>query len=210
MWNDLSYEWKTVLTEAWNAFKNGSTPIGAALFTKDGELVLSDRNRSHEADTVNNEISHAEANALRRLDTRVFNSRELTLYTSMEPCPMCMGMAIMGHIKDIRYAAYDSYCGMIHLTKTDPYYIGKGVKCVYAGDELEVFQLTIQSYYELRHIDRGCSDKVLNMFYKTNAAAVQTAKKLYKEKTLDELAQKNTECKEVFDMIIDMNKKEAR
>lgn len=210
MWNDLSNEWKTVFTETWKAFCAGSTPIGAALFTKDGELVLSDRNRSHEADTVNIEISHAEANALRRLDTRVFNSRELTLYTSMEPCPMCMGMAIMGHIKDIRFAAYDKYCGMIHLTKTDPYYIGKGVKCSYEGNELELFQLSVQSYYELRHIDRGCSDKVFKEFSKANPAAAETAKKLYKDRILDRMADENADCEKVFDMIVDMNRKEAR
>ena len=69
MWRDLSYQWQTVFEEAWKAFGFGSTPIGAALFDKEGQLILSDRNRSHEADTINKEISHAEANALRRMDT---------------------------------------------------------------------------------------------------------------------------------------------
>ena len=83
MWKDLSSGWQAVFEEAWRAFGFGSTPIGAAIFDKEGKLILSDRNRSREADTVNREISHAEANALRRLDTDRVNSRELVLYTSM-------------------------------------------------------------------------------------------------------------------------------
>ena len=210
MWKELSFEWQTVLSEAWEAFCAGSTPIGAALYNKEGELILSDRNRSRESDTVNTEISHAEANALRRLDTRKFNSWELTLYTSMEPCPMCMGMALMGHIKNIRYAAYDKYCGMIHLTNDDPYYKSKNVNCIHEGGELELFQLTIQSYYELRHLERGCSDKVINKFRLTRKDAVELSEHLYKDKTLDILAESGKSCEKVFDMIVRMNRDEAR
>ena len=204
MWNDLTKQWQIVFEEAWRAFCYGSTPIGAAIFNKDGSLVHSDRNRSREADTVNREISHAEANALRRLDTEKFNSRELSIYTSMEPCPMCMGMILMGHIKTVHFAAFDSYCGMVHLTKEDPYYIGKNIKCVYEGGDTELFQLTIQSYYELRHLERGCSDKVIKKFYETNSKAVENAKALYKDKTLDRLAENGTPCNEIFDMIMNM------
>ena len=52
MWSDLSAQWKTVFDEAWRAFCFGSTPIGAALFDKSGKLILSDRNRSREADEI--------------------------------------------------------------------------------------------------------------------------------------------------------------
>ncbi len=204
MWKDLSSGWQAVFEEAWRAFGFGSTPIGAAIFDKEGKLILSDRNRSREADTVNREISHAEANALRRLDTDRVDSRELVLYTSMEPCPMCMGMILMGHIKTIHFAAYDSYCGMVHLTKQEPYYIGKNIACTHEGGEGELFQLTIQSYYELRHIERGCSDKVLSMFGKTSSKAVENAKKLYSSKTLDRLSENGAACGEVFDLIINM------
>ena len=207
MWNDLSKQWQTVLSEAWNAFRHGSVPIGAALFDKSGELVLSDRNRSREKDTVNREISHAEANVLRRLNTDKYNSRELILYTSMEPCPMCMGMILMGHIKDVHFAAYDSYCGMVHLTKKIPYYIGKNVSCIHEGGDTELFQLTIQSHYELRHIENGCSDKVLGEFSKTSSAAVETARTLYRDKTLERMAESGSMCSEVYDIIMNMQTK---
>ena len=202
MWDDIARQWQIVFDEAWKAFCHGSTPIGAALYDRNGELVLSDRNRSREKDTINREISHAEANALRRLDTAKYNSRELTMYTSMEPCPMCMGMILMGHIKEVHYAAKDLYCGMVHLTDTEPYYRIKKVNCSYDGGEKEYFQLTVQSYYELRHLEKGASDKVIRQFNETNAAAVNMAKKLYLDKTLDRLAEEGTPCGEVYDMIV--------
>ena len=207
MWKDISKQWQTAFCEAWKAFGLGSTPIGAALFDKNGDLVLSDRNRSCEAKTVNTEISHAEANALRRLDTRMFRSRELILYTSMEPCPMCMGMILMGHIKKVHFAAYDDYCGMVHLTIEDPYYITKNVECIHKGGDAELFQLTIQSYYELRHLERGGSDKVINKFRSTRKVAVELAEQLYKDKKLDKLSKSGASCGDVYDMIIDMSLK---
>lgn len=204
MWNDISYEWQVTFQEAWKAFCFGSTPIGAALFDKSGNLILSDRNRSREEGTINREISHAESNVLRQLDTTLYNSREIILYTSMEPCPMCMGTILMGHIKDVHFAAYDAYCGMIHLTESEPYYTGKNVKCSYKGGECELFQLTVQSYYELRHLEKGASDKVIKQFEKTNSKAVENARVLYEHKTLDKLAQADTLCHEVYDFIVNM------
>lgn len=204
MWKDLSSQWQVVFEQAWKAFGYGSTPIGAALFDKEGRLVISDRNRSREESTINREISHAEANALRSLDTDRFNSYELSLFTSMEPCPMCMGMILMGHIKDVHFAAFDAYCGMVHLTQTEPYYIGKNVTCTHEGGDMQLFQLTIQSYYELRHLERGCSDKVIRRFEATDPAAVNIAKALYKDKALDALAGNNAPCGEVYDMIMNM------
>ena len=202
MWKDNSKQWQIVFEEAWKAFGCGSIPIGAALFDKNGDLIISDRNRSREADTVNREISHAEANVLRRLDTDRYNSGELVLYTSMEPCPMCMGMILMGHIREIHYAAADSYCGMVHLTDTDAYYKGKHMRCIREGGEKELFQLTIQSYNELKFIDNGASDKVIRMFAETSSTAVDIAKKLYEDKMLDRLVKEGASCGEAYDRIM--------
>jgi len=138
------------------------------------------------------------------MNTDKTDSRSAVLFTSMEPCPMCMGMILMGHIKTVRYAAFDDYCGMVHLTKQDPYYIGKKVTCIHEGGEGELFQLTIQSYYELRHLERGASGKVLSRFYETNSTAVENAKKLYSGKILDTLSQNGAPCGEAFDIIMDM------
>ena len=169
--DSLKREWKIAFNEAWEAFKAGSTPIGAALFDENGELVLADHNRANEPETVNRNISHAEANVLRRLDTKRYEPRKLTLFTTMEPCPMCLGTAVMANMKKLRSAAHDRYCGMVYLKDSDPYMKSKGLDYTFADAELEFLQLTIQSYYELSWIERGSSPKVFERFKECCPAA---------------------------------------
>ena len=137
MWKDLSYEWKTAFEEGWIAFKNGSTPIGAALFDENGTLILKNRNRANEKGTINKRISHAEANILRELDITAYNLNELTLYSTMEPCPMCMGTCVMAGIRKLRFAARDPYCGFTYLKDKEPYFMTKNLDYTFADDEME-------------------------------------------------------------------------
>lgn len=205
MWKDLSKEWQAAFEEAWAAFCSGSVPIGAALFDRDGQLVFRDRNRCAEAGTVNRRISHAEANLLRKVDTdRSGDLRSMKLYTTMEPCPMCMGTIVMANIRDIDYAAADDYCGAVHLLRDDAYMNAKHTKYRHMGGEHELFQLTIQSYYELKRIDEGHTDVVLKDFRKSNPRAVAIAEKLYQDKLLDRWS-KEKEVSGVFDAVCAMN-----
>lgn len=207
MWKDLSAEWHIVFEEVWLAFRNGSTPIGAAIFDENGSLLVRDRNRSAEPGTVNKRISHAEANALRRLDNTACNVRNAVLYTSMEPCPMCMGTAVMSNIRHLRYASCDPYCGCVHLKDDEPYIRSKGLDYTNEGGEPEFVQLVIQSYYELRSIDNGSSDKVFARFAGFLPSAAETARQLYAEKRLDRLAASGAGFPDVYDEIAGLMKK---
>ena len=202
MWNDVTDVWKRALKEAWISFISGSTPIGAVLCDREGKIILSDHNRNHEAQTINKKIAHAEANLLRALDSSVYDPKALTLYSTMEPCPMCMGTIVMANIKTVRYAAADPYCGMTHLVKTEPYYLSQNVSCDYVGKELEQFQLTIQSYFELRYIEQGANGLVLGKFAELCPEAVKAAERLFKTKWLDKAAEAEKDVGEVFDHII--------
>ena len=203
MWKDISAPWRAAFEEAWEAFRAGSVPIGAALCDASGTILLRDRNRSNEADTVNRRISHAEANLLRRLDTSVGDLYSLTLYTTMEPCPMCMGTAVMAGIRHLRSAARDPYCGMVHLAETEPYYAEKRLDFTIELGEVELVQLTVQSYRELRYVDSGASPKVLDKFEAYMPNAVAAARELYAAKELDRLADADTDAGEVFDRILE-------
>lgn len=186
MWQDLQYEWQVTFEEAWTAFCNGSTPIGGALFDDKGQLVIRDRNRAAENGTINRKISHGEANILRKLNTDERpDYKTMKLYTTMEPCPMCMGTIVMAGIRDVSYASRDTYCGAVHMLKVDAYMNSKNTKCTYVGGMLEMFQITMQSYYEMRYVDLGRSGKVLEDFKNSNPKAVAIAEVLYKDKLLD-------------------------
>ncbi len=203
MWKDLSVQWQIVLEETWEAFKNGCLPVGAAIFDDNGELILREHNRSEEKETVNSTIAHAEANAIRRLDSHAdYDVRKIVLYTSMEPCPMCMGTAVMGNIKHLRYGARDSYCGAVHMMDTESYMKGKKLDYTYVGGEIESYQIIIQSYCELGQADSGSSVGVLNKFRESNPHEVEVAEKFFAEKTFDRFAKAGSKCEEVYDYVL--------
>ena len=202
MWKDLTKEWQAAFEEAWAAFRSGSTPIGAVLTDEGGDIILRDHNRSGEKDTLNRRISHAEANLLKRLDTLKYDPKKLTLYTTMEPCPMCMGTAIMSGIRHLRSAAYDPYCGMVHLLDTEPYYRSKQAEYLFDCEEKELVQTAMQGFYELRHIEKGAGAYVFECFEKHLPQAAAAAKKLYEKKELDRLAEREAPFSEVYDIIL--------
>ena len=202
MWKDLSPMWKIAFKEAWKAFCSGSPPIGAVLCDTDGNVIISEHNRNNEPQTVNKRIAHAEANILRCLDTSKYDPKKLTLYSTMEPCPMCMGTILMSNIKRVRYAAADHYCGMTHLLESEPYYSSKNVSCTLEHGEPEQFQITIQAYYELSYIEKGAGSGVFDKFMESCPSAAQAAKQLYSEKWLDKAVNSNTDISEIYDHIM--------
>ena len=119
----------------------------------------------------------------------------------MEPCPMCMGTAVMSNIKHLRYAAKDPYCGCVHWKEEDPYVKGQELDYELEAGEKEFVQFVIQSYFELKGIERGVSDKVLRTFESYNSKAVETAKAFYKDKRLDSYAEGNNDFSVVYDEI---------
>ena len=83
--------------------KNGGGPFGAVV-VKDGQVVATGVNRV----TANNDpTAHAEVMAIRAACTKLgtFNLDGCVIYTSCEPCPMCLGAIYWAHIEKIYYGA---------------------------------------------------------------------------------------------------------
>lgn len=84
-----------------NNYQKGG-PFGAVI-VKDGKIIASAHNtvvESHDA------TAHAEVNAI-RLASKKLNTHDLTgctLYTSAQPCPMCLSAIIWANIKEVYYA----------------------------------------------------------------------------------------------------------
>ena len=88
--------------------KNGGGPFGAVI-VKDGKIVATGANRV----TANNDpTAHAEVSAIRAACTKLgtFDLSGCVIYTSCEPCPMCLGAVYWAHIDKIYYGAnqYDA------------------------------------------------------------------------------------------------------
>ena len=84
-----------------NNYKKGG-PFGAVI-VKDGEIISSAHNTVIEN---NDPTAHAEVNAIRKACEKL-NTHDLSgckLYTSAEPCPMCLSAIIWSNIKIVYYA----------------------------------------------------------------------------------------------------------
>ena len=81
---------------------NGGGPFGAVI-ARDGEIIATGVNRV----TVNNgPTAHAEVSAIRSASQRLgtFNLSDCEIFTSCEPCPMCLGAIYWARLKKVYYA----------------------------------------------------------------------------------------------------------
>ena len=84
-----------------NNVRNGGGPFGAVI-TRHGEVVATGVNRV----TANNDpTAHAEVTAIRNAarELGTFDLSDCEIYTSCEPCPMCLGAIYWAHINKIYY-----------------------------------------------------------------------------------------------------------
>ncbi|CAM3573330.1 nucleoside deaminase [Deinococcus frigens] len=121
----LSPGWHAALEGAWETYLLGSYPIGACVVDADGQVIARGRNRLGEEKKVDGVISghrlgHAEVNALLTLpELSAAECRTLTLVSTVEPCPLCLGAMLMQRVGHLSYAAADLWAGHSEaLTKT--------------------------------------------------------------------------------------------
>lgn len=91
------------IEEAIKGARNLGGPFGA-LIVLNGEVIASGYNT---VTRVHDPTAHAEINVIRETAARL-NTHDLSgtvLYTSCEPCPMCLSAAYWAHIDRIVYAA---------------------------------------------------------------------------------------------------------
>lgn len=83
--------------------KNEGGPFGAVITSKDGEIIAIGNNQvlKQKDPTAHAEIV-AIRNACKKLDT--YDLSGYKLYTSCQPCPMCLSAIIWANIKHVVYA----------------------------------------------------------------------------------------------------------
>ena len=86
---------------ATESVEKGGGPFGAVI-VKDGEIIAESSNSV----TIDNDpTAHAEVNAIRKACKKLgtFDLSGCVVYTSCEPCPMCLGAIYWAHIGRIYY-----------------------------------------------------------------------------------------------------------
>lgn len=81
--------------------RNGGGPFGAVI-VKDGKIVAGS---SNSVTLKNDPTAHAEVETIRQACRRLgtFDLSGCTIYTSCEPCPMCLGAIYWAHLDRIYY-----------------------------------------------------------------------------------------------------------
>ena len=97
------------LDEAWRAVIEGEVPVGAVVVL-DGHVIGAGHNRPIAA---TDPTAHAEIVALRQAAEKLGNYRlpGATLYTTVEPCPMCCGAVLHARLARVVYGAPDPKAG---------------------------------------------------------------------------------------------------
>jgi len=104
--------------------KNGGGPFGAVI-VRNGEIIATGVNR---VTSDNDPTAHAEVNAIRKASKKLgsFDLAGCSIYTSCEPCPMCLGAIYWAHLDKMYYGN----------SKTDARNIGFDDSFIY--DEIEL------------------------------------------------------------------------
>lgn len=102
-WMELALE------QAEEAFSAGEVPVGAVLVETSGRY-FSDRNRTRKTGLPGSHAEHLviTAAAKARGDWRL---EDCILYSTLEPCLMCAGLAVISRIPGIIYGAWDKRFG---------------------------------------------------------------------------------------------------
>lgn len=114
LWADLDPMWHLAFELAWEAYRAGSVPVGAVVSDAEG-LVAKGRNRIYDLAAPEGRLSgtrlaHAEVDALAALGPER-RHEDRTLWTTAEPCLLCVGAAAVSTVGTLRYASADPYGG---------------------------------------------------------------------------------------------------
>jgi tRNA(Arg) A34 adenosine deaminase TadA len=97
--------WWMAFNAAINGYLHSSFPIGACIVTDANEVIAVESNASG-----THPLDHAEYRAIRKIESQEMLSRS-TIYSIMEPCPMCTGAIRLAKIRNLHFAAYDPAAG---------------------------------------------------------------------------------------------------
>ena len=87
-------------------------PFGAVITDKDGNIIS---NGNNQVLKNNDPTAHAEIVAIREACKKLntYDLKNYTLYTSCEPCPMCLSAIIWANIKEVYYGCTKEDAGKI-------------------------------------------------------------------------------------------------
>ena len=129
---DYKHFMKKALEQAGKALSDGEFPVGCVIVHQN--RILATGSRKGTIGSIPNEIDHAEMIALKRLaDLQIhMDKKKIALFTTLEPCLMCLGAMILSGISEIVYAYEDVMGGGVNcdFTTLTPLYRNNQISIV--------------------------------------------------------------------------------
>jgi tRNA(adenine34) deaminase len=118
---DHQYFMEYAIREAEKAFEKEEVPIGAVV-VNDNKIIGKGHNQT---ESLKDATAHAEMIAITSAAEKIGDWRldDCILYSTIEPCTMCTGAAVLSRIKTIVFGARDpkfGACGSIFEIPTEP------------------------------------------------------------------------------------------
>jgi tRNA(adenine34) deaminase len=150
---DLEIFMRAALDEAQAAGQAGEYPIGAVVVI-DGEIISRGRARHNEN---RSQLSHAELNAMLAGGERLWTDyKRAMLVTTAEPCPLCLGAAVMADIPHIIFGLHDEIVKSELTLEHNPY-VRRHIKSYYGGVLADEVARLMEQYTprELKYMQTG-------------------------------------------------------
>ena len=126
---DLAAFMREALYDAEQAGLAGELPIGAVVVI-DGHIVSRGQAQQH---AQQSQLRHAELNALLTGGPALWEHyTRAVLFTTVEPCPMCLGAVVMADVPHIIFAAHDAVVHSRHTVTHNPY-VRRHIQSYYGG-----------------------------------------------------------------------------
>lgn len=204
-YEELSPAWQRVFALAWESLLQGSKAIAAVIVLENGEIISEGRNRISENVYPNYRIAHAETEAVANLDVKKYpNAEGYTLYAGLEPCVMCFGTIVMGHVKKIVIAARDGYGGAMELTTATEFLRKHPIQMEYADPMLGYVQRTMQAFRELiKNDDVKKRDHTLQAISMVHPESVEVAKKMVENGYIQQAIADGEEYAVIFNKVVE-------
>ncbi len=205
-WESVETAWRACYEEAWEAHGHGSVPIGAVVTDASGEIIARGRNRigdteAPQGQVCSGQLAHAEMNALLQLDRRIHHVHSCTLWTTMEPCPLCFGALYMSGVRNLRYATRDRYAGSTNLYGATEYLKRKSLTIRGPEPELELLQMVIKADYLLRYAPGEGTERLLKVYALDFPEGIALGRRWFDESILPQERERGTPIGVIADRV---------
>jgi tRNA(Arg) A34 adenosine deaminase TadA len=165
---ELGDAWRACFQGAWDAFRAGTIPVGAAVASADGAIVARGRNRIFDPPghgLSGSRLAHAEVDALAQLPTSA-RYPDHVLYSTLEPCLLCVAATLHATVGRIEYAAADPFGGGCIGTIDTAHWRRNAPEIAELREDWWAGQLSaaLQSAFWQAHSDSAVAPQIIDAF----------------------------------------------